>query len=88
MDLGDVVRRLAQRRTFLVADLARLLGVHANTVRWRVTMGRYRAEVLGERQTWVLSASVLEDLKAKNPDLDHLFPAPAAPAAPPPGRRA
>jgi transposase-like protein len=68
LELGEVARLLAQRRAYLVADLARLLGVHANTVRWRVTMGRYRAENFGERQTWVISASVLEDLRRLNPE--------------------
>lgn len=78
-----VVEAVRGRRIHLVANLAKILGVHPNTVRWRVTMGRYRAEVYGERQTWVLAESVLEDLAAKNPGLAHLFPE----AAPRPPRR-
>lgn len=70
LDLGEVTRRLGTRRIMLVAPLAQMLGVHPNTIRWRVTVGRYRAECYGERQTFVLTASVLEDLRRLNPEME------------------
>jgi len=64
--LEEIVRRLKARRAYTVAEMAAVLGVHPNTVRWRCTIGIYEREQTGPRKTMVLSQSVLGHLAKNN----------------------